>query len=148
MKLKKIYMSEDSVSSAGFFARPCGITPRDQIKEEVFRLFEGYEHGGVLVHAYCASLRQHLNETADEIAFSRIEANLKMIDFLEKNRKALYVRKRRFWYTVIPSGFKKITTKRSAVCCGPFLQPYKRSLSRRTRYWSAFISLQRSRKSC
>ncbi len=26
------------------------------------------------------------NETADEIAFSRIEANLKMIDFLEKNR--------------------------------------------------------------
>lgn len=92
-EIEKIYMSEDSVSSAQDFLRnQCGITPRDQIKEEVFRLFEDYEHGGVLVHAYCVSLRQHLNETADEIAFLRIEANLKMIDFLEKNRKALYVR--------------------------------------------------------
>lgn len=92
-EIEKIYMSEDSVSSVQDFLRnQCGITPRDQIKEDVFRLFANYEHGGVLVHTYCASLWQHLNETADEIASARIEANLKMIDFLEKNRKALYVR--------------------------------------------------------
>lgn len=44
------------------------------------------------MQAYCESLRQHLNETAEEIEFARIDANLKMIDFLEKNSKSLYVR--------------------------------------------------------
>ena len=55
-EIEKIYMSEDSVSSAQDFLRDqCGITPRDQIKEEVFRLFEGYEHGMLTVHR-CGSI--------------------------------------------------------------------------------------------
>lgn len=92
-EIEKIYMPEESASSAQLFLRDqCGITPRNQIKEEVFQLFTAYEHGGELVQAYCTSLRQHLNETADEIAPAYIEANLKMIDFLEKNSTSLYAR--------------------------------------------------------
>ncbi len=53
MKLKKIYMSEDSVSSAQDFCETnAGSSLEDQIKKEVFQAFpEDYEHGGVLMHA-------------------------------------------------------------------------------------------------
>lgn len=92
-EIEKIYMPADSASSVrDFLQNQCGITPRNRIKEEVFQLFAAYKHGGALVQAYCESLRQHLNETAEEIEFARIDANLKMIDFLEKNSKSLYVR--------------------------------------------------------
>ena len=92
-EIEKIYMPADSASGVrDFLQNQCGITPRNRIKEEVFQLFAAYKHGGALVQAYCESLRQHLNETAEEIEFARIDANLKMIDFLEKNSKSLYVR--------------------------------------------------------
>lgn len=92
-EIEKIYMHGDSINGMwNFLQNQCGITPRNQIKEEVFQLFTAYEHGGALVQAYCESLRRHLNETAEEIEFARIDANLKMIEFLEKNNVSLYVR--------------------------------------------------------
>lgn len=92
-EIKKIYMPEESVSRGREFLREkCGITPRNQIKEEAFQLLAYYEGGGALVKDYCALLRKYFDETAEEIELSRIEANLKMIDFLEGNRKTLYVR--------------------------------------------------------
>ena len=98
-EIDKIYMSDESVECAkNFLQEVCGITPRSQVKENVYELLDKYEDDeniGELVIKYCDMVKKQLDETASEIPFSQIEANLKMIDFLEKNQKAqrsIYVR--------------------------------------------------------
>ncbi len=96
-EIDKMYMSEEAIDRTRVYVQDvCGITPRSRVKEQVLALLEGYEKDcGELTHEYCTLLHRLLDESASEISFSQIEANLKMIDFLEKNRDAerlLYVR--------------------------------------------------------
>lgn len=70
MKLKNIYTSGLCEGVRDFsLQNQCGIIPR--IKEEVFQFLPLINTAEHFVQAHCESLRQHLNETAEEIEFAR-----------------------------------------------------------------------------
>ena len=72
-EIEKIYMPAKTLRAAcGIFCKINVELPREtEIKEEVFPAFRVLINTAEsLVQAYCESLRQHLNETADEIAFA------------------------------------------------------------------------------
>ncbi|MGN1333507.1 MAG: Wadjet anti-phage system protein JetD domain-containing protein [Anaerovoracaceae bacterium] len=98
-EIKKIYLLEEAVPSIyDFLQIEYGITPREIDKQKVMILLETYDS---TVHTeddvsvagfYCRFVRQQVEKDSFEINYSRIEANLKMLAFLQKNEEEIYAR--------------------------------------------------------
>ena len=98
-EIKKIYLLEEAVPSIyDFIQIEYGITPREIVKQKVLILLETYdntdhtEDGILAVERYCRLVRQQIEKPSFEINYLRIEANLKMLAFLQKNEEEIYAR--------------------------------------------------------
>lgn len=91
--IEKIYLCENSVDAAcRYLQDEYGIIPQSAISEEAELLIEQYRFRGELVQNYCDSILSRIADPRVSIDLERITANLKMLDFLEKNQEDLYVR--------------------------------------------------------
>lgn len=91
--IKKLYLCEDRTEELyGYLETEYGIAPQSALLERVRQLRERYGDGGVLVQHYCADMLEQAKRPGAQPDLERIEANLNMLDFLEKNREELFVR--------------------------------------------------------
>ena len=118
-EIKKIYLLEEAVPSIyDFIQIEYGITPREIVKQKVLILLETYnnmdhtEDGISALERYCRLVRQQIEKPSFEINYLRIEANLKMLAFLQKMRKKYMPERHRCLCTEILSGFRKTIMKR------------------------------------
>lgn len=91
--IKKMYLCEDQAQEIyGYLENEYGIMPQSAILERVSALREKYKEAGMLVQSYCADMLGRAKEAGAQMDLKRIEANLRMLDFLENNRESLCVR--------------------------------------------------------
>lgn len=91
--IEKIYLCEDKLDVIyEYLKEEYGIIPRSIIQKQIERLFQNYECGGKLVQDYCSSVLLQLAEPGNQINPERVEKNLKMLAFIEKNEESLYIR--------------------------------------------------------
>lgn len=91
--IKKIYLCEDKTEEIyGYLENEYGVMPQSAVLKGVRELREKYKEAGMLVQNYCADILRQAEHPGAQMDLGRIEANLKMLDFLEKNRESLCVR--------------------------------------------------------
>lgn len=91
--VEKIYLCEENMDLVyGYLRDSYGVIPQSALSEKVKLLMQQYQSSGVLVQYYVANIRVQIEDPRRQIDLSRIEANLQMLDFLEKNEEDLYVR--------------------------------------------------------
>ena len=98
-EIRKIYLREDTVSSIyELLEREYGVTPRDFLKGKVQLMMDAYSHGDrktnskTILNYYSKTLRRQMENPSYEIDPAHIEANLKMLAFLESNKEEIYTR--------------------------------------------------------
>lgn len=91
--LEKIYLCEENVDAVyGYLKENYGMTPQNVLAQKVKLLVHQYQSPGELVQQYADNILAQIEDPRRQIDLSRAGANLKMLDFLEKNGRALYVR--------------------------------------------------------
>lgn len=91
--MEKIYLCEENVDAVyGYLKDNYGMTPQHVLSEQVKRLVQQYAFSGELVRCYADSIRTQAEDPRQQIDLSRMEANLQMLDFLQRNGEDLYVR--------------------------------------------------------
>ena len=91
--MEKIYLCEENVDAVyGYLKDNYGMTPQHVLSEQVKRLVQQYASSGELVRCYADSIRTQAEDPRQQIDLSRMEANLQMLDFLQRNGEDLYVR--------------------------------------------------------
>ena len=92
--IEKIYLCEEKMDVAHEFLRTeYGIIPQSAIVRQVKEVLADYSFVGGLVQKYRDSVLFRIEDpTRTNIDLERIEANIKMLSFLETNSEKLYVR--------------------------------------------------------
>lgn len=91
--IEKIYLCEENMDVVnGYLKDNYGITPQNVLSEQVKLLVQQYSSSGELVQHYADTIRVQIEDPRLQIDLSRMESNLQMLDFLEKNEEELYVR--------------------------------------------------------
>ena len=91
--IEKIYLREDKIHVIYEYLRTeYGIIPQNIVEKQARTIIEKYHSEGELVQNYCASILEQMGDPRSQLRLDRIEANLKMLNFMEKNEEDLYVR--------------------------------------------------------
>ena len=91
--LEKIYLCEEHLDAVyGYLENHYGVIPQNLLSEKVKLLMEQYQSSGALVQYYMDNIRTQIEDPRRQIDLTRMEANLQMLGFLEKNEEDLYVR--------------------------------------------------------
>lgn len=91
--IEKIYLAEDYLKDIEeYLKREYGVLSFDTLADQVRANVKRYTESGDLVQKYVKNLLTELEVPGCLPDPERIEANLKLLDFLEKNKEDLYVR--------------------------------------------------------
>lgn len=91
--IEKIYLCEDKIDVIyGYIKDEYGIIPQSTMLKQVKQMLAEYSDDGVLTRSYCGRVFSQAEDPRAQIDILKIEANLKMLHFLEKNAEELYVR--------------------------------------------------------
>ena len=91
--VEKIYLCEENMDVVyGYLKEHYGVAPQSILSEKVKLLMQQYQSSGAVVQYYMEHIGMQIEDPRRQIDLSRIEANLQMLDFLEKNEEDLYVR--------------------------------------------------------
>lgn len=91
--IEKIYLIEEKLDAIYEYLKgEYGIIPQSTIAKQIHEIVKKYICTGEIVQKYCESILMQMEAPRCSLVPERIEANLKMFSFLEKNRENLYVR--------------------------------------------------------
>lgn len=91
--IEKIYLSEDRLGAIHeYLKNEYGVIPQSMISEQVYEIIKEYIGTGEITQKYCESILVQIEDPRCSLIPEGIEANLKMLCFLEKNKEHLYVR--------------------------------------------------------
>ena len=91
--IEKIYLSEEHLDALYEYLKDeYGVVPQSTISKLVHEIVEKYIWTGEIVQKYCESILAQIENPRCLLIPERIEENLKMFSFLEKNKENLYVR--------------------------------------------------------
>ncbi len=91
--IEKIYFCENKADDIyQYIHDQFGITPQSAILKMIKAITARYKEAGELVGNYCRGLLCRAEDPRAQICPKRVEANLKMLRFLEENEEDLYVR--------------------------------------------------------
>ena len=91
--IEKIYLSEEHLDTLYEYLKDeYGVVPWSTISKLVHEMVEKYIGTGGIVQKYCENILVQIEDPRCLLIPARIEENLKMFSFLEKNKENLYVR--------------------------------------------------------
>ena len=91
--IKQIYLVEENLDDLYKYLKDeYGVVPQSTISKQVHEIIEKYICVGGIVEKYCEDILVQIEDPRCTLNPTRIEANLKMLSFLEQNRENLYVR--------------------------------------------------------
>lgn len=91
--IEKIYLLEEHLDAIYEYLKDeYGVVPQSTISKLAHEIVEKYICTGEIVQNYCESILAQIQDPRCLLIPERIEENLKMISFLEKNKENLYVR--------------------------------------------------------
>ena len=91
--IEKIYLSEEKLDAIyEYLKTEYGVVPQSTISKQVCEIVKKYICTGEIVQKYCEGILVQIEDPRCSLIPERIEANLKMFSFLEKNKENLYVR--------------------------------------------------------
>ncbi len=91
--IEKIYLSEEHLDALyEYLKNEYGVVPQSTISKLVHEIVEKYICEGEIVQKYCKNILVQIEDPRCLLIPERIEENLKMFSFLEKNKENLYVR--------------------------------------------------------
>ena len=91
--IEKIYLLEEKIDALyEYLKEEYGVIPQMTIAKQVHEIVEKYICMGEIVNKYCESTLVQIEDPRCILDPKQIEANLKMLNFLEKNKEHLYVR--------------------------------------------------------
>lgn len=91
--IKRIYLVEENLDDLYKYLKDeYGVVPQSTISKQVHEIIEKYICVGGIVEKYCEDILVQIEDPRCTLNPTRIEANLKMLSFLEQNRENLYVR--------------------------------------------------------
>ncbi len=91
--IERIYLSEDRLGAIYEYLKDeYGVIPQSTISEQVHEIIKEYIGTGGIVQKYYENILVQMEDPRCSLIPERIEANLKMFRFLEKNKEHLYVR--------------------------------------------------------
>jgi hypothetical protein len=91
--VEKIYLCEEKLDFIyQYLKTEYGVVPQSIISKQVNEIVKRYIHIGEASQKYCATVLAQVENPTCSLSPERIEANLKIIGFLEKNKEDLYVR--------------------------------------------------------
>lgn len=91
--IEKIYLSEEKLNAVYEYLKDeYGVVPQSIISKQVNEIVKKYICTGKIVQNYCESILVQVEDPRNLLVPEKIEANLKMFSFLEKNEENLYVR--------------------------------------------------------
>ncbi len=91
--IEKIYLSEEHIDALYEYLKDeYGVVPQSTISKLVHKIVEKYIGTGEIVQKYCKNILVQIEDPRCVLIPERIEENLKMLSFLEKNKENLYVR--------------------------------------------------------
>ena len=91
--IEKIYLSEEHLDALYEYLKDeYGVVPQSTISKLVHKIVEKYICTGGIVQKYCENILVQIEDPRCMLIPERIEENLKMFSFLEKNKENLYVR--------------------------------------------------------
>ena len=91
--IEKIYFSEEKLNAVyEYLKEEYGVIPQSIISKQVHEIVNKYIGTEKIVQHYCESILAQVEDPRCVLVPEKIEANLKMFSFLEKNKENLYVR--------------------------------------------------------
>jgi len=91
--IEKIYLSEEKLSAIYEYLKDeYGVIPQSTISKYVQEIVKKYICTGEIAKKYCEDIMIQIEDPRCLLIPEKIEANLKMFSFLEKNKENLYVR--------------------------------------------------------
>ena len=91
--IEKIYFSEEKLNAVyEYLKEEYGVIPQSIISKQVHEIVNKYICTEKIVQHYCESILAQVEDPRCILVPEKIEANLKMFSFLEKNKENLYVR--------------------------------------------------------
>lgn len=91
--IEKLYLSEEKLDVIYEYLKgEYGVVPQSTISEQIYEVVKKYICTGEIVQKYCEGILTQIEDPRCSLTAERIEANLKMFHFLEKNKENLYVR--------------------------------------------------------
>ena len=91
--IEKIYFSEEKLNAVyEYLKEEYGVIPQSIISKQVHEIVNKYICTEKIVQHYCESILAQVDDPRCILVPEKIEANLKMFSFLEKNKENLYVR--------------------------------------------------------
>lgn len=91
--IEKIYLLEEKIDALyEYLKEEYGVIPQTTISKQVHEIVEKYICMGKIVNKYCESILIQIEDPRCILDPKQIEANLKMLNFLDKNKEHLYVR--------------------------------------------------------
>ena len=91
--VEKIYLSEEKLDALyEYLKAEYGVIPQNTISKQVHEIVKKYICTGEIAQKYCESILTQIENSRCSLIPERIEANLEMLVFLEKNKENLYVR--------------------------------------------------------
>lgn len=91
--IEKIYLSTDKIDAIYEYLRESyDVIPQSTVLRQVQEIIKPYLDSGSIVQKLCDQILTKVEDPRCVLDPDRIEANLKIVRFLEKNREPLYVR--------------------------------------------------------
>lgn len=91
--IQKIYLSEERIDAIYEYIKDeYGVIPQSAVSDQVHEIVKKYLCAGEIVQSYCKSILAQAEDPRCLPVPEKIEANLKMFCFLEKNKENLFVR--------------------------------------------------------
>lgn len=91
--IEKIYLSEEKLDALyEYLKEEYCVIPQSTISKQIHEIVEKYICKGKIVNKYCKGILVQIEDPRCTLVPEQIEANLKMLFFLEKNKEHLYVR--------------------------------------------------------
>lgn len=91
--IEKIYLSEEKLDAIyEYLKTEYGVVPQSTISKQVCEIVKKYTCAGEIVRKYCEDILVQNEDPRCPLIPGRVEANIKILNFLEKNGENLYVR--------------------------------------------------------
>lgn len=91
--IERIYLSEEKLDTIYEYLKDeYSVVPKSTISKQVDEIVKKYNCTGEIVQKYCDAIFAQLEDFRCSLIPEKIEANLRMINFLEKNKENLYIR--------------------------------------------------------
>ncbi len=91
--IETIYLMEEKTEDIyAYLEKEYGVVPRSMIVKQVCERLKKYSNSGSITKKYCEDILEQTENPKSMLIPEKIEENLKMIQFLEKNKENVYVR--------------------------------------------------------